>query len=97
MMRYLLLATAVAACTGKSNRADSADVALPAIDTLKAVTTSDTAASAPDSAARPAPTGTKTSSAATKTQTGTKLGRDSAFPPPGNLPRLDTVRKKPPR
>jgi hypothetical protein len=65
MMRYLLLAAALAACSGKSSRADSVDAAVPAIDTLKPVTASDTSA-----------------------------GRDSAFPPPRNLPRLDTVRTK---
>ena len=102
-MRYLVLAAALAACTGKSDRADTADVALPAIDTIKPVTTSDTAATAVDTV-RPAPTGTKapgpttgTRTPAARTQTSGKLGRDSAFPPPANLPRLDTVKKKPTR
>ena len=96
MMRYLVLAAALAACAGKSDRADSADVALPAIDTLKPVTTSDTTTTAVDTV-RPAPTGTKAPGTATKTQPTVKAGRDSAFPPPANLPRLDTVRKKPSR
>ena len=90
MTRYLVLAAALAACSGKSNRADSVDAAIPAIDTLKAVTASDTAAgpTPPDSVRTPAP--------AAKTKTPTPpLGRDSAFPPPRNLPRLDTVKKKP--
>ncbi len=92
MTRYLLLAAALAACTAKSDRADSADVALPAIDTLKPVTTSDTAVVATDTLRAPRPEQTKAG-----TQTQTRLGRDSAFPPPANLPRLDTVKKKPAR
>lgn len=97
MMRYLLLAAALAACTGKSNRADSVDAAMPAIDTLKAVTTSDTLVTAPDTAglerARPG-FKSKTEPLRTKTRPDTRA-RDSAFPPPANLPRLDTVKKKP--
>lgn len=90
MTRYLILAAALAACTGKSNRSDSADVALPAIDTLKPVTASDTSVIASD-------TLREQSKARTQTPSPTRLGRDSAFSPPANLPRLDTVKKKPTR
>ena len=92
MTRYLILAAALAACNGKSNRTDTADVALPAIDTLKPVTASDTAVIASDTLREQTKAGTRT-----QTQTPTRLGRDSAFPPPANLPRLDTVKKKPTR
>ena len=88
MTRYLLLAAALAACAGKSDRADSADVALPAIDTLKPVRESESQSESEMKAATPTQT---------RTQTPTRLGRDSAFPPPSNLPRLDTVKKKPSR
>lgn len=104
MKRILVLALAVAACTAKSDRADSTDAALPAIDTIKPVVTSDTAAVAGDSvavrSATPPPTGSTGTKAPTQTRTPatTKGARDSAFPPPRNLPRLDTVgAKKPPR
>jgi hypothetical protein len=78
MTRYLLLAAALAACSGKTNRADSVDAAIPAIDTLKQ---SESKSESPPTQTQP------------QTQTG---GRDSAFPPPRNLPRLDTLKKKRP-
>ena len=90
MTRYLLLAAALAACTARSDRADSVDVALPAIDTLKPVRESESQSESEKKASTP----TRTQ---TQTQTQTRLGRDSAFPPPANLPRLDTVKKKPAR
>ena len=104
MRRILILAVAAAACTAKSDRADSVDAALPAVDTIKPVVASDTAIVSTDSGATkttPAPTGTKATTKAaptkTQTQTDTKGARDSAFPPPRNLPKLDTVgAKKPP-
>ena len=86
MTRYLLLAAALAACSGKSDRVDSADVALPAIDTLKPAADTES-----KSESKPAQTPTQTQ---TRTRT---APRDSAFPPPANLPRLDTVKKKPSR
>ena len=106
MTRHLLLplCIALAACAPKSDRVDSADAALPAIDTLKPVTASDTlAGTAGSTAAAPTPPATKgtaptKSTGAAATKTTTKLGRDSAFPPPRGLPKLDTVpTKRPPR
>lgn len=97
MTRYLLLAAALAACTGKSDRADSSsspDVALPAIDTLKPVSESESQSESEKKPSTRIQTQTQTQSP-TRTQTQTRLGRDSAFPPPANLPRLDTVKKKP--
>ena len=78
----------LAACQpGNGNRADSP--AAQAVDTLKPVAATDTLASTTDSSAtRPPSTQTKSTSP--------KLGRDSAFPPPRNLPQLDTVRRRPP-
>ena len=101
MKHAILLALALGACTGKRDAADSADAAIPAVDTLKPIVASDTALIAHDSAVTqptPAPTG---STKATKTQTPAPTdtrARDSAFPPPRNLPKLDTVgaKKKPP-
>jgi hypothetical protein len=49
MTRHIVLFAVLAACAPKSNRADSVDAALPAIDTLKPVTTSDTLVTATDS------------------------------------------------
>ena len=90
MMRYLALAAALCACGPKAERVDSTDAAVPAIDTLKPVTATDTAIAAPATSQTPAQVPTKTS-------TQTKLGRDSAFSPPKNLPKLDTVpTKRPP-
>jgi hypothetical protein len=96
--RILAFAIAVAACSGRSDRADSVDAALPAVDTIKAVVASDTAIVASDSgASRTSTPVTSTKTKATTAPTGTRGARDSAFPPPRNLPKLDTVgAKKPP-
>ena len=51
MSRYIALLALLAACAPKSNRADSVDAAIPAIDTLKPVTTSDTLVTTTDSLA----------------------------------------------
>lgn len=105
MTRHVLpLLIALAACSPKTDRVDSADAALPAIDTLKPVTASDTlvggtgaTATAPNAPVTKSTVPTK-STGATGTKTPTKLGRDSAFPPPRGLPKLDTVpTKRPPR
>ena len=88
MIRYIALAAALCACGGKADRGDSTDAAVPAIDTLKPVTATDTMTARPESApprSLPLP------------QSPPKAGRDSAFPPPSNLPKLDTVpTKRPP-
>jgi hypothetical protein len=55
MTRYIALLALLAACAPKSNRADSVDAALPAIDTLKPVTTSDTLVTATESLTTPRP------------------------------------------
>ena len=82
MIRYLALAVALCACGTKAGRADSADAAVPAIDTLKPVTATDTTAPTPSQS---------------QIENQTRL-RDSAFPPPRNLPKLDTVpTRRPPR
>jgi hypothetical protein len=87
MIRYLMLAAALCACAPRAERVDSSDAAMPAIDTLKPVTATDTAAPRPTVSPTPPPAGTQT-----------KLGRDSAFSPPRNIPKLDTVpTKRPPR
>ena len=84
MIRYILLAAALSACAPRAERADSTDASMPAIDTLKPVTASDSAT------ATPVPTPTLTP-APTRP-------RDSAFSPPRNIPKLDTVpTKRPPR
>ena len=98
MTRYIVLLAFLAACAPKSERADSVDAAIPAIDTLKPVTTSDTLLIATDSVvtgpADPA-TKSKTAPLQTKTPPATTRPRDSAFSPPRKLPQLDTVKKKP--
>ena len=81
--RYIALLALLAACAPKSNRADSVDAALPAIDTLKPVRESESQSESEKKASTP-----------TQTQTQT-APRDSAFAPPRNLPQLDTVKKKP--
>ena len=83
---------ALAACKpAAERRADSPGV--QAIDTLKPVAATDTLPSpvAADSVS------TKSKTPATKSTKSTKLGRDSAFGPPRNLPQLDTVRRRPPQ
>jgi hypothetical protein len=101
MTRYLALVVALAACGPKAERVDSTDAALPAIDTLKPVTASDTARiDSTRSTIGAAPTGATTTKSTTPTVKAapTKAGRDSAFPPPRGLPKLDTVpTKRPPR
>jgi hypothetical protein len=85
MIRYIVLAAALSACAPRAERVDSTDAAMPAIDTMKPVTASDTATTQPTVSPTPSPSGTK-------------IGRDSAFSPPRNIPKLDTVpTKRPPR
>lgn len=85
---------AIVACQPSAQRtADSTTI--PSIDTLKASAPGDTLPSTPaaDSVATKVPG----SAAKTPATTSPKLGRDSAFGPPRNLPRLDTVpTKRPP-
>lgn len=99
MTRYLALVVALTACAPRAERMDSTDAALPAIDTLKAVTASDTARhdSTQMTVGAPAPTGTGATRTVRPAPTPTR-GRDSAFSPPRGLPKLDTVpTKRPPR
>ena len=105
MTRHLLpLLLALGARAPGLDRADSAAPAPLPIDTMKAVTASDTLVTAADSGAPARAPATKASAparsgatGATGTKTSTKLGRDSAFPPPRGLPKLDTVpTKRPP-
>lgn len=101
MRRYLALVVALTACAPRAERVDSADAALPAVDTLKAVTASDTARhdSTQMTVGSPAPTGTGPTRTVRPAPTPTPTkARDSAFSPPRGLPKLDTVpTKRPPR
>ena len=87
-------AIALVACRpGARSAADS----VPPIDTLKPAVAGDTLPTTPkDSVVTKAP-----ATPSTKTKTGSSKGelRDSAFPPPRNLPRLDTVptKRRPPK
>ena len=84
MIRYIALAAALCACGAKAERVDSTDAAVSSIDTLKPVTAT-------------APSDSTHTQSQTQSQTQTRPGRDSAFPPPRNLPKLDTVpTKRPP-
>jgi len=88
------LSALVACKPGAERRADSPGV--QPVDTLKATAPADTlpAATVTDTAATKTPP-TKAPPPATKTKSKI-IGRDSAFPPPRNLPQLDTVRRKRP-
>jgi hypothetical protein len=99
MMRYLALVVALSACSPRAERVDSTDAALPAVDTLKPATATDTAAAdTTRSTIGAAPTGGTRTTSPTVKAAPTKGARDSAFPPPRGLPRLDTVpTKRPPR
>ena len=97
MRRMVIVALAsLAACSrGAERRADS--VAAQAVDTLKPAPPGDTLAASPakDTLSTKRAPATRTPTTKTTKTDSTKLGRDSAFPPPKNLPRLDTVKRKP--
>ena len=97
LFAIVALGALVACRPGAEQRTDSTTV--QAVDTLKAAPPGDTLASvtSTDTTARDT-AATKTRAPATKTSTKSKiLGRDSAFPPPKNLPQLDTIRRRPPQ
>jgi hypothetical protein len=102
MRQHLVILIALAACGRSPERVDSTDAALPAIDTLKPVAASDTLLTVTDTPATAgrsaAPAKTTGAVGGPGAKSGMKLGRDSAFPPPRGLPKLDTVpTKRPPR
>lgn len=108
MIRAALLMVLLAGCGRQPDSADSADAALPAIDTLKAVTTSDTLEgvtisdtlkNVTTSGPRKGVTTPDTLQVAGKSRTPPvpARARDSAFRP-RRLPTLDTVTtRRPPR
>lgn len=96
-MRHIAIAFAAATLVACTQGAKAASDTVPPIDTLKPAVAGDTLPTTPkDSVA------TKTPPANTKgaSKAGSSKGelRDSAFGPPRNLPRLDTVptKRRPP-
>jgi hypothetical protein len=96
LFAIVALGALVACRPGAEQRTDSTTV--QAVDTLKAAPPGDTLASVTSTDTTAGDTVATKTRAPTKTSTKSKiLGRDSAFPPPKNLPQLDTIRRRPPQ